>query len=61
MIHNEDWNKLMDISAFLQNYIFVKKQYFYNRSICKKKQLFYIKMTLFYKDRFFMQHIYIYN
>ena len=45
----------------------MKKQYFYNRLVCKKvaflqkyifvkKQYFYIKITLFYKDRFFMQH-----
>ena len=35
-----------------QKYIVVKKQYFYNRLICKKKQLFYIKKPLFYKNIF---------
>ena len=38
---------------FLQKYIFITVQFV-------KKQLFYMKMALFYKDHFFMQHIYIY-
>ena len=38
---------------FLQKYIFTTVQFV-------KKQLFYIEMVLFYKDRFFMQHIYKY-
>ena len=47
-------------AAFLQN-IFCKKRFFTLKKHCifttvqfVKKQLFYIKMTLFYKDRFFM-------
>ena len=46
-------------AGFLHEYIFVKKQYFYNCVICKKSAV-YIKMTLFYKDRFYATYIYIY-
>ena len=46
-------------AAFLQKYIFVKKAVFLHPINLEKNHFFYVKMTLFYKDRFLMQHIYI--
>ena len=38
-------------AALLQKYIFVKKQYFYNRSICKKTAFLH-KNDAFFKELF---------
>ena len=39
--------------AVFYNVIFVKKQYFYNRSICKKKPAFLHKNDAFLQGAFF--------
>ena len=47
-------------AAFLQKYIFVKKQYFYNRLICKKaaflhKKVAFLQKIYFCKKAVFLQ------
>ena len=47
-------------AAFLQKYVFVKKQYFYNRLICKKAAFLH-KKAAFLQKYIFVKKQYFYN